>query len=145
MTNPHPTEPSFADAYSRAWTADPERLLQFFAPDGTYTDVAMGAMYEGHRGIGKFHRYMLEFAPDSSIVFGDTFAADGRLYSEWAWSGTCAGPLRLRSGELVNATGAHFSVPGIAVCTYDTNGHITTHRDFWDLGTVLNQASVPIG
>lgn len=145
MTTPHPADASFADAYSRAWTADPEGLVQFFAADGTYTDVAMGVTYEGHKGIGKFHRFMLEFAPDSVVVFGDTFAADGRLCSEWVWSGTFAGPLRLRSGRLVNATGTHFSVPGVAVCTYDTAGKLTTHRDFWDLATVLEQAAVPIG
>ncbi|WP_329410251.1 nuclear transport factor 2 family protein [Nocardia vinacea] len=145
MTTPHPTDARFAEIYSHAWTADPEALLQFFAIDGTYTDVAMGSTYEGHKGIGKFHRYMLEFAPDSAIVFGDTYAADGRLYSEWIWSGTFAGALRLRSGKLVDATGTHFSVPGVAACTYNPDGRLTTHRDFWDLYTVLNQASIPIG
>ncbi|MFE6926114.1 nuclear transport factor 2 family protein [Nocardia sp. NPDC057663] len=145
MTTPHPTEATFAGAYSHAWTADPEELLTFFAADGTYTDIAMGTTYEGHTEIGKFHRYMLEFSPDSEIDFGDTYAADGRLYSEWVWRGTFAGPLRLRSGKLVDASGTRFHVPGVAVCTYDSTGRLTSHRDFWDLTTVLHQASVPIG
>ncbi|MGV9668153.1 nuclear transport factor 2 family protein [Nocardia niigatensis] len=145
MTTPHPTDTGFAAAYSQAWTTDPESLLQFFALDGTYTDVAMDTTYEGREAIGKFHRYMLEFAPDSAIVFGDTYAAVGRLYSEWVWSGTFSGPLRLRSGKLIDAAGTRFSVPGIAACTYNRDGLLTTHRDFWDLGTVLDQTSVPIG
>ncbi|MGW5514395.1 nuclear transport factor 2 family protein [Nocardia africana] len=145
MTTPHPTDSGFAAAYSRAWTEVPEDLLQFFAPDGIYTDVAMNAAYKGRAAIDKFHRYMLEFAPDSAIVFGDTYAADGRLYCEWDWSGTFSGPLRLRSGKLIDAAGTRFSVPGIAACTYNGDGLLTTHRDFWDLGTVLDQTSVSIG
>ncbi|WP_433567219.1 nuclear transport factor 2 family protein [Nocardia sp. CA-151230] len=145
MTTLHPTDAGFAQAYSHAWTTDPEGLLQFFAVDGRYTDIAMDATYVGHHSIGRFHRHMLRFAPDSAIVFGSTFAAEGRLYSEWVWSGTFSGALRLRSGQLVDAAGTHFTVPGVAVCTYDSDGLLTTHRDFWDLCTVLSQASVRIG
>ena len=49
MNHPHPSETGFADAYSQAWTSEPVQLLDFFAPDGSYTDVAMGATYNGPR------------------------------------------------------------------------------------------------
>src|ERR1700757_3163477 len=42
VSTTHPTEFGFAEAYSLAWTSDPAALLEFFAPDGSYTDVAMG-------------------------------------------------------------------------------------------------------
>jgi steroid delta-isomerase-like uncharacterized protein len=145
MSAPHPSGPGYAKAYSHAWTSDLDGLLEFFAADGIYTDVAMGTTYEGHPGIGKFHRFMLKFAPDSVIDFSGTYAVDGHLTSKWVWSGTFSGPLRLRSGKLVNATGARFSVPGVAVCTYDEHGKLTSHEDYWDLASVLEQASVPIG
>jgi len=142
---PHPTEPGFAAAYSAAWTSAPEVLVQFFAPDGIYTDVAMGGTYQGRDGIARFHRYMLKFTSDTVIEFGETHACDGRLVAHWVWSGSFDGPLRLRSGKLIDATGTHFSVPGVAVCRYDPAGKLTSHEDYWDLATVLDQAKVPIG
>lgn len=145
MTTPHPTDPNFAKAYSAAWSTDSEKLLKFFAPEGTYTDVAMDGTYQGHEEIARFHRFMLRFASDSLIEFGDTHATDGRLCSNWVWSGSFNGPLRLRSGKLIDATGTQFSVPGVAVCKYDESGKLTSHDDFWDLATVLDQAGVPIG
>ena len=136
MNTPHPDSNEFPASYSHAWTRDPVGLLDFFASDGTYT---------GHGDIGRFHRFMLIFSPDSVVEFGDGHASDGRLHLEWVWSGTVTGPLRLRSGRLVDATGHRFSVSGIAACEYRPDGKLTRHRDFWDLATVLDQASVPIG
>jgi hypothetical protein len=145
VTPTHPTDSMFPEAYSRVWTGDPAGLLEYFAPDGSYTDVALGATYEGRAEVGRFHRFMLLFAPDSEIVFTETTAHAGRLTSEWVWSGSCTGPLRLRDGSLVDAGGARFSVPGVAVCSYDDAGLLTSHKDYWDLTTVLHQARVPVG
>jgi steroid delta-isomerase-like uncharacterized protein len=144
-TTPHPTDPAFAASYGDAWTHHPDVLLTYFAPDATYTDVAMGAEYEGHDEIGRFHRFMLRFAPDTEIEYTECHAFDGRLYAPWIWRGTVAGPLRLRSGDLVDVTGVRFSVPGIAACAYGADGKLTSHQDFWDLATVLDQAGVTIG
>jgi steroid delta-isomerase-like uncharacterized protein len=139
MTRPHPTEPEFVDAYSQAWTSQPVQLLDFFAPNGSYTDVAMGATYNGREEIARFHRWMLKFAPDSVVKFSDPCAADGRLYLEWVWSGTFEGALRLPDGSSVQSTRANFSVPGVAACRYSKNGILLSHRDYWDLSTVLRQ------
>jgi steroid delta-isomerase-like uncharacterized protein len=139
MNYPPPSDASFSKAYSRAWTSEPVQLLHFFTPDGSYTDVAMGATYTGRDEIGRFHRWMLKFAPDSVIEFSDACAADGRLYLEWVWSGTFEGTLRLPDGSSVESTGANFSVPGVAACRYAANGELLSHRDYWDLSTVLRQ------
>ncbi len=144
MTHPNPTDADFASAYSRAWTSQPVELLDFFAPDGSYTDVAMGATYKGRAEIGRFHRWMLKFAPDSVIEFSDACAGGGRLYLEWVWSGAFEGALRLPDGSLVEATGANFSVPGVAACRYAPDGKLLSHRDYWDLGTVLRQVGVRV-
>ena len=96
MASPHPSDPAFADAYARAWTSDTGSLCEFFADEGTYTDVAMGTTYKGHEDIRRFQRFMLGFTADSVIEFGALLAADGRLYAEWLWIGSFSGPLRLR-------------------------------------------------
>jgi hypothetical protein len=139
MTRPRPCDVGFADAYSRAWTWEPDELLGYFAPDGTYTDVPMNATYTGREEIARFHRWMLKFAPDSAIAFSDACAVDGRLYLQWIWSGTFDGALRLPDGSSVQATGANFSVPGVAACRYAANGELLSHRDYWDLNALLGQ------
>lgn len=141
----HPSDPGFADAYGKAWSSDPDELLRYFASTGTYRDVALDGTYHGREQIGRFHRFMLSFAPDSLIEFGETWASAGRLTARWTWSGTVRGPLKLRSGKLVGLQGVRFSVPGVAACAYDDDGLLTVHDDFWDLATVLDQADVPIG
>lgn len=143
MTRPHPSDSDFARAYSRSWTSEPVELLDFFAPEGSYTDVAMGMTYTGRDEIARFHRWMLKFAPDSAIEFSGACAADGRLYLEWTWSGTFDGALRLANGSAIEATGLEFSVPGVAACRYQPDGKLLSHRDYWDLATVLRQVEAP--
>jgi steroid delta-isomerase-like uncharacterized protein len=143
---PHPTDTdAFAKAYSDAWTRDPEALLAFFADDGTYTDVAMGGTYTGHDEILRFHRWMLKFAPNSAIEFSAPAAQDGRLYLEWVWSGSFAGPLKLRDGRLIPANGAEFSIVGVAACRYREDGKLTSHRDFWDAAELVEQVASSTG
>jgi hypothetical protein len=84
----------------------------FFAPTGSYTDVAMDSTYVGHDEIARFHRWMRKFAPDSVIEFSQQCASDGLLYLEWIWSGSFAGSLKLPGGNTFTATGQRFSVPG---------------------------------
>jgi hypothetical protein len=143
LNRPHPTDRHFADAYGRAWTSDPGGLLDFFASDGSYTDVAMGTTYSGRDGIARFHRWMLRFAPDSVIEFAEPCAVGGRLYLEWEWSGTFDGSLRLPDGKTMDATGNRFCVPGVAACRYGADGRLLSHRDYWDLTAVLRQIEAP--
>jgi steroid delta-isomerase-like uncharacterized protein len=139
---PHPRDSdAFAQSYSQAWTRDPHALLTFFAENGTYTDVAMGSSYAGHDEIRRFHRWMLKFAPDSVIEFSAPAAQDGRLYLEWLWSGSFAGPLKLRDGRLIPATGAKFAIVGVGACRYREDGKLTSHRDFWDASELLEQVA----
>jgi SnoaL-like domain len=105
MAGPHPTEADFVEAYAHAWRSDPAQLMDFFAPDGSYTDVAMEATYSGREAVGRFHRWMLKFAHDSVIEFSNPVAAGGRFYLEWIWSGTFDWALRLPDGDMLAAAG----------------------------------------
>jgi hypothetical protein len=84
---------------------------------------------------------MLKFAPDSVIEFSAPAAQDGRLYLEWLWSGSFAGPLKLRDGRLVPATGAKFGIVGVGACRYREDGKLTSHRDFWDASEFLEHVA----
>ena len=149
MNAPRPTGDLtvFAAAYSAAWTNDPEGLLEFFEPTGTYTDVAMGNTYEGHDGILRFHRWMLKFAPDSVINFYNPAAHEGVLYLEWLWSGSFEGSLRLPDGTVIASNGQTFGVTGVGACRFGADGKLMSHRDFWDAGLLVAQlrerASLP--
>ncbi|MCV7301314.1 nuclear transport factor 2 family protein [Mycobacterium barrassiae] len=114
-------------------------MIDFFAPDGSYTDVAMGATYVGKNEILRFHRWMLKFSPDSLIVFGDAAVQDGLAYMEWSWSGSITGPLRLPGGSYVDASGKKFDVTGVAQCRFNSDGKLTSHRDYWDIGLLVEQ------
>jgi hypothetical protein len=101
--------------------------------------MAMGTTYTGHNGILRFHQWMLKFAPDSVIEFCAPALRDGVLYLEWLWGGSFEGALRLADGSLVPSNGQSFNVPGVAACHYGTDGKLTSHRDFWDVGQMVAQ------
>jgi hypothetical protein len=69
------------------------------------------------------------------------FAEDGEytdIASEWTWSGTASGELRL-DGRTYPATNRPYSVQGVALCNVDEAGAITAHRDFYDMRALLKQ------
>lgn len=138
MATPFPAD--FAQVFGRAWSSEPDRLAQLFAEDATYLDVAMGAQVTGRAAIADYQRHMTAFAADSQVEFHSCVHASGYLTLEWTWTGTASGPIRLPDGRLIEASGETFSVPGVAVCTHDEQGQLTSHKDYWDLCTVLTQA-----
>lgn len=98
----------------------------------------MGRTYVGRRGIERFRRWMLKFSPDSLIVFSQPAVQDDRAYYEWTWSGSINGPLRLPSGGPVDAAPSVLR-HRIATCRFDQNGKLTSHRDYWDVGLLVEQ------
>jgi hypothetical protein len=123
--------------------ADPAqtRSLLISSPGVEHAWKAGASSYAGHDEILRFHGWMLKFAPDSVIEFSAPAAQDGRLYLEWLWSGSFAGPLKLRDGRLVPATGAKFGIVGVGACRYREDGKLTSHRDFWDASEFLEHVA----
>lgn len=132
-------DPAFLAAWGAAWSApEPDDLLALYAPDAVYTDVGSDLVFTGHDELAAFFRFMLRFCPDGEIVFHEAHGDGDGFAATWTWSGTAAGPLRIRD-RTWPATGRRFSVPGVAFCTTAPDGTIATHRDFWDVHDALLQ------
>ncbi|WP_169786787.1 nuclear transport factor 2 family protein [Nitriliruptor alkaliphilus] len=132
----------FAASYGRAWSADhPDELLLHVDVSGRYEDTGMGTTWQGHAEIACFFHHMLAFAPDSVIEF-DNVCADGERWSAtWNWSGTAVGPLRL-DDDLLEPTGRHFTVPGIAFGETTTDGRVRSHIDVYDTRAFLTNCGL---
>jgi steroid delta-isomerase-like uncharacterized protein len=140
-----PEDPSFAAAWSQAWSSDAEALVPYYAPDCVYVDVAMGTTWHGRDGLRRFYRHMSNFISDNEITFDEPrYAAGGQLTAEWVWSGVVTGPIQLPGGHTADITGRRLSCPGVAVCSYDSDGLITNHRDYWDVATLLSPAGITL-
>ena len=132
----------FLDAWGEAWSCgDPEALLPFYAADARYVDVGNNLTVIGHDGLRRFYGWMLAFAPDSKVVFADAHGDDGGFAARWTWSGTAAGRLKVDE-HVYPATGAFFSVPGVAFCTLADDGTIASHEDYYDMRAVLSQLNL---
>jgi hypothetical protein len=142
---PRPGDPSFAKEWGLAWSTDPNRLTNFYAPNARYTDAAMQVTVTGAAGLLGFHAHMAKFIADSVIRFDDhAHAAEGHLVAEWTWSGTVTGPLRLHDGRVLDLVGRHLTSTGVAVCRYGNDGLLTSHVDYWDLATMLAPAGIQL-
>jgi steroid delta-isomerase-like uncharacterized protein len=132
----------FLAAWGHGWSCGhPEALVPLYAAGCRYVDVGSSVEVIGHDELRRFYRAMLKFAPDSEVRFLDGHG-DGRGFAaEWIWSGTASGSIRL-DGKVHPAPGAFFSVPGVAYCTLADDGTIASHKDYYDMRAVLQQAGL---
>lgn len=98
----------------------------------------MGETYTGVDQVARFFRYMLTFSSDTDVAFTSLIREGSSFASEWIWSGTADGPLRVE-GQVYPATGKRYAVKGVAVCTVNEEGLISLHRDYYDVGTLMHQ------
>lgn len=129
----------FLEGWAEGWSCgDPDALLPFYAADARYVDVGNDLTVNGHDELRRFYGWMLAFAPDSRVVFNAAHGDGSGFAARWVWSGTAGGPLRV-DGHVYPATGARFSVPGVAFCILAPDGTIASHEDFYDMRAVLKQ------
>jgi steroid delta-isomerase-like uncharacterized protein len=129
----------FLAAWSSAWSCrDPEQLLPFYAADARYRDVGSDTTYLGHAELTRFYRFMLRFAPDSTVEFDSAYGDGQGFAAHWTWSGTAMEPLRV-GDELFPTHGKPFSVPGVAYCTLTADGLLASHDDYYDMYAVIRQ------
>lgn len=128
-------QPGFFDAYGAAWGFK-DTLIQFYAPDGQYTDKASNVTVKGAEMLRRFMKVYLGFSPKCTVTFTNWIASEQGFAAEWIWDGTNDGPLRLHGRECPR-NGAAWSIPGISVCTVNAEGQIQTHVDYWDSESLL--------
>ncbi len=128
-------DPGFYEAYGAAWGFR-DLLVEFFAPDGVYTDKASRVVVEGRHMLDRFMKVYLQFSPTCTVTFTNVMEHDGGFTAEWIWAGANDGPLRLHGFECP-CDASPFSLEGVSVCTVDDQGRIATHADYWDSEALL--------
>jgi hypothetical protein len=128
-------DPGFIDAYGAAWGFR-DVLVQFFAPDGVYCDVASGVEVQGRSMLDRFMKVYLGFSPTCTVTFTGFLPHEGGFAAPWVWDGTNDGPLWLH-GAVCPQDGSPFSIEGVSLCTVDDDGLIATHADYWDSEALL--------
>jgi hypothetical protein len=136
------------DGYIEAWEVHPhaggpdgggelERLLGFMSPDVRYEDVPTTIVFSGHDGIAQMCAGA--FLMSSDLRFECVSRqVDGRSYAfESVGTGTSTGAV----GPIA-ATGGPIVLRGIAVGTLSDDGLVTSHRDYWDMASLLAQLGV---
>lgn len=134
---------TWIDRYAAAWIrhADPDGaiddLLGFLDPQVRYEDVPSGAVFVGHdevRAMGAFAHAMSE---DMTIRVVTSLCDGARFLIESEARGTHTGPM-----GSIPATGRPFVNRGVSVGELSTQGLVTAHRDYWDLGQFLTQCEI---
>jgi ketosteroid isomerase-like protein len=133
------------DEYIEAWLVHPsagaaqggpelQRLLALMARDVRYEDVPSGAVFSGHDGIRDMCAAAYAWSRDVTmkVVSSQT---DGHLFAiEVLASGTSSSG----AGE-ASAPGRAFSFPMASIGTFDAEGMVARHRDYWDLAAFQRQ------
>jgi hypothetical protein len=131
--------PGFQEAYGVAWSqTDVRPLLRYFAEKGEYTDTGSSATFRGHAEIARFVELMFAFSHNSTVAYTSLLQGEDGFAAEWTWSGTASGKLVL-DGHMYPRTDRPFSVEGLALCKVDDTCAITSHRDYYDMRTLLKQ------
>jgi hypothetical protein len=128
-------EDGFIEAYGAAWGFR-DLLPQFYAPTGSYTDMASMVTVQGHDQLDRFMKVYLQFSPECTVTFTKVQASGVGFTAEWMWEGTSDGKLWLHGVECPQ-DGSRFSIPGVAVCTVDDEGRVSSHTDYWDSEAML--------
>ena len=137
ISRPSPAQAAGDDAIGEKWAAawnshDPDKLVQLYADDIFYEDVAYGEVSHNHTELRKFAAEEFESIPDVELKVMRTVIHNGHGTVEWSFSGTDKG---------VYKTGKKFTVRGVSVVDV-RDGKISRCLDFYDTGTLMRQVGV---
>jgi steroid delta-isomerase-like uncharacterized protein len=121
--------------FDAARNRDADRMLDFMAEDASYEDVATGIVNRGREAIAAFLRQSLDIAADLELDYVDGCVCRDRYTFEWVMAGTHTGP----GASGLAPTNRRFSVRGISTGRRSPDGHISEHRDYWNLADYLRQ------
>lgn len=141
LAKPVPAPPPAATRiiadYMAAWNAhDPERAGSFFADDGEYLDVTMGAPQHGRRAAtDNVIAVFMRAVPDCKWEMrGDPVATADGIAFEWTFSGTNMGGWAFG----VAATNQKLNLHGVSFIRI-RNGKIVYEGNYYDGATMNKQ------
>jgi hypothetical protein len=136
------------DAYIEAWEVHPHaggpdgtdelaRLIGFMHPAVRYEDVPTTLVWSGHDGVAEMCAGAFQMSSDLRFDVVSR-QCDGRSYAfESIGTGTSTGAV----GPIA-PTGGAITLRGTAVGTISDDGLVTSHRDYWDMASLLVQLGV---
>ena len=105
-------------------SADPEKLVAAFTPDGVYEDVAFGITKKGSAELRELHKFFHNAVGGLYVKLVDTHVADGHGTIEWVFGGTDVDVFK---------TGKPFSVREVS------DGHISRNLDYYASAAIMRQ------
>lgn len=113
-----------------------DTLLELFAEDATFEDVALGIVAEGRAKIREMFESIYASMPDYAQTLVSAVADEHRGGVEWIMSGTLTGDF-----PGLKATGKSFSLRAAAAIQF-RNGRIGRWADYWSVSTFKQQVGL---
>ncbi|WP_319558308.1 nuclear transport factor 2 family protein [Thiomicrorhabdus sp.] len=125
------------DGYFADWeTRDIHRIAPHYADNVSMFDLPSNSSTSGKKQVVELMQVMwIENAPDMKWIRTSPKYINGNTVAyEWLYTGTYNGMW----GD-VKVSNKPFAVKGISTTTFDKNGKIILHRDFYDLLSFQSQ------
>ncbi|MEV5503419.1 ester cyclase [Nonomuraea fuscirosea] len=137
MTSARELKDTVVDAFNQH---DVPGIVRCFAPRAVL--VSPTGLAEGREQISWYYEHLFEGFPDIKFTAWNKPLLDDPAVTEYMYTGTHQGPFLLADGSVLQATGRHIAVRGVAVCSIE-NGLITTDRDYYDQLELYAQLGIP--
>jgi hypothetical protein len=120
---------------------DVEGILQHYAHDAIL--VSPAGIAEGREQIGWYYAHLFEGFPDLKFTAWNKPVLDDPAVTEYMLTGTHGGPFLIADGSVLQATGRHIAVRGVAVGSIE-NGLVITDREYYDQLELYTQLGLSI-
>ncbi|MFF3444615.1 ester cyclase [Streptosporangium sp. NPDC002721] len=120
---------------------DVEGIVRHFAREAIM--VSPTGIIEGREQVSWYYAHLFEGFPDMRFTAWNKPMLDDPAVTEYMLTGTHNGPFLLANGHVLQATGRHIAVRGVAVASIE-NGLIVTDRDYYDQLEWYTQLGLPV-
>lgn len=124
---------TYQDAIARYNAGDLDGFADAHADDAVL--VTPTGTFVGRAAIRDYWRSQRAAFPNLVLTIDVLVVQGDRVAAEWSWVGTNTGPLVLRDGTRVPATGRRVELKGMELA-YVRDGKIAQYRMYWD-GTAI--------
>jgi SnoaL-like domain len=142
----HRRDLAFGEAWAAGWNShDPDRVVEDYAEDVRYEDLALGVVLNGREALRAFAANVFLAVPDAhfAILPDETFVRGTVAHVGWIFTGTDVGifgtgrPFRVRGSSPLGLADSGLSGHG-----RDRRLRIERAADYYDLATIMTQVGV---